>query len=106
MDSGSARGDGGNIDVIVGDFSATPVGSGRNDGGVQKTLQLLFKGIDIWTKRGNPVGIERFLDVALLGAGWRHVGEAKMYAMINSHISIAKCKNTNFILYYTNIKRI
>lgn len=106
MDGGSARGDGGDIDFIVGDFSATPVGSGRNDGGVQKTLQLLFKSIDIGTERCNPVGIERFLDVALLGTSWRHVGEAEVDAVVNIHLSSVKCKNTKFILYYTNIKRI
>ena len=100
MDGGSAGGDGGNIDVIVGDFSATPVGSGRNDGGVQKTLQLLFKGIDIWTERCNPVGVERFLDVALLGAIGRHFGEAEVDAVVNIHFSSVKCKNTKFIVLH------
>lgn len=68
MDSGSARGDCDDIHIIT-----------------IMTDEVVFKSIDIWTERCNPVGIERFLDVALLSASWRHVGEAEVDAVVVFH---------------------
>ena len=48
-------------------------------------FKCFFKRIHIRSQRCHPIGVERLLDIALLHAVGRHLGETKMDAVVDFH---------------------
>ena len=49
---------------------------------IYEGLQISLKRIHIRPKRSHPMDLESLLDVSLLSASVRHLGEAEVYAFV------------------------